>query len=347
MAILETEKRLLRALRGETVTPPPLWLMRQAGRYLPEYRKLRAKAESFLDFCYTPELAVEATLQPLARFPLDAAILFSDILVVPDALGQRVRFEEGEGPILDPIPERTAIDRLRTDGIRSHLAPVYEATRRIKAALPPHVAFIGFAGAPWTVAVYMVEGRGGTDCEKIKKLALRQPDELARLMAVLVEATALHLVHQIENGAEAVQIFDSWAGVLSESQFRRWVVEPTRVLVERVRAASPEVPIIGFPRGAGALYADYARETGVDAVSLDSAVPLAWAAAEVQSRCPVQGNLDNLALLVGGRTLEDEARRILAVLGRGPFVFNLGHGVLPDTPPEHVARLAAIVRGED
>jgi uroporphyrinogen decarboxylase len=318
--------------------------MRQAGRYLPEYREVRAKARDFLEFCYSPDLATEVTLQPLRRFSLDAAILFSDILVVPDALGQRVEFRDGEGPVLDPLRDSIAIAKLKTASVHDRFAPIYDTVRRIKGALPPHVTLIGFAGAPWTVAVYMVEGRGGTDCETIRKFALQKPADFARLIETLVEVTADYLVHQVRNGAEAIQIFDSWAGILSESQFRRWVIAPTKALAERFRKACPDTPIIGFPRGAGALYADYAAETGVDAVSLDSAVPLAWAAAELQSQCAVQGNLDNLALLVGGSILEEEARRILAALARGPFVFNLGHGVLPETPPDHVARLATIVR---
>jgi uroporphyrinogen decarboxylase len=340
-----TDKRLLRVLRGDVLTPPPLWLMRQAGRYLPEYRRVRAKAKTFLDFCYSPELATEVTLQPLRRFPLDAAILFSDILVVPDALGQRVEFKDSGGPVLEPVRDRAAIDKLKTAAIHDRFAPIYETVQRIKRALPAEATLIGFAGAPWTVAVYMVEGRGGTDCEEIRKFALQKPADFGRLIATLVEVTADYLIHQVRNGVEAIQIFDSWAGVLSESQFRQWVIAPTKALAERVRKARPEIPIIGFPRGAGALYADYVRATGVDAVSLDSTVPVAWAAAELQSRCAVQGNLDNLALLVGGPVLEAEARRILAAFARGPFVFNLGHGVLPETPPEHVAELAAIVRG--
>lgn len=327
------------------MTPPPLWLMRQAGRYLPEYRQVRAKVKDFLELCYSPALATEVTLQPLRRFPVDAAILFSDILVVPDVLGQRIEFRDGEGPVLEPVRDRAAIAKLKTASLHERFAPIYDAVRRIRRALPSHAALIGFAGAPWTVAVYMVEGRGGTYCETIRKFALHQPDDFALLIDTLVNVTADYLVHQARNGAEAIQIFDSWAGVLSESQFRQWVIAPTKALVERVRKEGPTVPIIGFPRGAGALYADYAAETGVDAVSLDSAVPLAWAAKEVQSLCAVQGNLDNLALLVGGSVLEEEARRILAALARGPFVFNLGHGVLPETPPEHVARLAALVRG--
>jgi uroporphyrinogen decarboxylase len=319
--------------------------MRQAGRYLPEYRRLREKAKDFLEFCYSPELAVEATQQPIRRFGFDAAILFSDILVIPDALGHEVQFVEGEGPRLQPIGDKEGFSKFRPEAIHARLEPVYETIRQLKQRLPAETALIGFAGAPWTISLYMVEGRGGTDCEKIKKLAFAEPGTFSVLIGILTEAISDYLIRQIKNGADAIQIFDSWAGILCESEFRRWVIAPTAAIVGKVRDACPGVPIIGFPRGAGALYADYVRETGVDAVGIDSAVPLAWAARELQSRVPVQGNLDNVALLAGGRALEDETRRILAALGGGPFVFNLGHGVLPGTPPEHVARLVEIVRG--
>jgi uroporphyrinogen decarboxylase len=342
----ETErvKPLIRALRGEGVIPPPLWLMRQAGRYLPEYRRLREKSKSFLDFCYSPELAVEASLQPIRRFAFDAAILFSDILVVPDALGQKVSFVEGEGPALQPVDGLEEFARLRPAQIHERLEPVYETVRQLKRQLPAATALIGFAGAPWTIAVYMVEGRGGTNCEKIKKLALQESAAFSSLIGILGQAISEYLIRQVKNGADVIQIFDSWAGILCESEFRRWVIAPTAAIVKNVRAACPGVPVIGFPRGAGALYADYVRETRIDAIGIDSAVPLAWAARELQSRVPVQGNLDNVALLAGGAALEEEARRILAALAAGPFVFNLGHGVLPETPPENVARLAEIVR---
>ncbi|MCP5368834.1 MAG: uroporphyrinogen decarboxylase [Hyphomicrobiales bacterium] len=338
-------KPFLRALRGETVTPPPVWLMRQAGRYLPEYRAVRKDARNFLEFCYTPDLAVEVTLQPLRRYAFDAAILFSDILVVPDALGQQVEFREGEGPVLEPIRDAAGLDRLDPGAVVGNLAPVFETLRRLSSEIPATTGLIGFAGAPWTVAVYMVEGRGGTDCGTARRWAYQDPAGFGRLMDLLVEATGLYLVEQVRNGAEAVQIFDSWAGVLSETQFRSLVIEPTRRIVERLRAAAPEVPIIGFPRQAGMMYEDYVAETGVDAVSMDSSVPLAFARDRLQTRCTVQGNLDNLLLIAGGEALDREVDRILDVLGGGPFVFNLGHGIMPPTPPENVARLVDRIRG--
>ena len=337
-------KPFLRALAGEVVTPPPIWLMRQAGRYLPEYRDIRTRSSEFLDFCYSPDLAVEATLQPIRRFDFDASILFSDILVVPDALGQDVAFREGEGPVLAPLETAADISRLDLIGLTDRLAPVYEIVERVRAGLPGSVALIGFAGAPWTLATYMIEGRGGSDFGTVRRWAY-SGDSFAALIDLLVDAVVDHLTAQIRHGAEAVQLFDSWAGVLSESQFRHWVITPTREIVRRLGDAFPGVPVIGFPRGAGALFAAYVRETGVAAVSLDSGVPLSWAADTLQPLCTVQGNLDNLALIAGGEVMELETRRILDALSKGPFVFNLGHGVLPDTSPEHVAELVALVRG--
>lgn len=337
-------KSFLRALAGESVTPSPMWLMRQAGRYLPEYRDLRTRSSGFLDFCYSPDLAVEATLQPIRRFGFDASILFSDILVVPDALGQDVAFREGEGPVLAPLDSAADISRLERGGLIEHLAPVYEIVERLRRELPDPVALIGFAGAPWTLATYMVEGRGGSDFGKVRRWA-DTGESFATLIDLLVDAITDHLTAQIRHGAEAVQLFDSWAGVLSESQFRRWVIEPTKEIVHRLGEACPGVPVIGFPRGAGVLYADYVRDTGVAAVSLDSGVPLSWAAEILQPICTVQGNLDNLALIAGGDLMASEVRRILDALSAGPFVFNLGHGVLPDTPAQHVADLVTLVRG--
>jgi uroporphyrinogen decarboxylase len=341
---VRTEKRLLKALRSEPVDRPPIWLMRQAGRYLPEYRELRARAGGFLDLCYRPELAVEATLQPIRRFGFDAAILFSDILVVPHALGVALDYREGEGPVLEPVRDLQAVARLRLEGLTVRLAPVYEAVGRLVEALPRETALIGFAGAPWTVATYMVEGAGGSH-DRVKLWAFSAPEEFDRLIEVLTEATLAHLRAQLAAGAEAVQLFDTWAGVLPEPAFRRWCLAPTRAIVARLKAEFPAAPAIGFPRGAGALLADYAAETGVDAVGLDSAVPLGWARETVQRRIAVQGNLDPLVLVAGGAAMEAEAERILAALGQGPFVFNLGHGVLPQTPPEHVAALVKLVAG--
>ena len=341
------EKKLLRALRGETVSPPPIWLMRQAGRYLKEYRTVRAAAGSFLDLCYTPELAAEVTRQPIKRYGFDAAILFSDILVVPHGLGQDVRFVENEGPKLAAIDRAAGLDDLQPDRMIDRLAPVYRTVEILAATLPDETALIGFAGAPWTVACYMVEGSGSRDFAAVKGFAYRDPNGFGALIDILIDATAQHLCAQIAAGAEAVQIFDSWAGVLPDAAFRRWIIAPTKTLVARVREAYPDTPIIGFPRAAGAMYAEYAVETGVDAVSLDTTVPTAWAAETLQTRMPVQGNLDPVALLTGGVGLDESVDRILAAFDGGPFIFNLGHGIIKETPPEHVAHLVARVRGVD
>ena len=335
---------LLRVLNGETLTPPPFWLMRQAGRYLPEYRTLREKARDFLEFCYTPALAVEATLQPLRRFDMDAAILFSDILVVPHALGQSVSFQEGKGPVLEAVRDLDGLRRLNSGRLQEVLNPVYEAVAALKRALPDKTALIGFAGAPWTLATYMVEGRGGTDHGHTKSWAYQDPEGFGELIGLLTAAVSTHLSRQIESGAEVVQLFDSWAGVLAETQFRRWVIEPTAEIVRHLKDKHPKTRVIGFPRGAGALYREYAEATDVDAIAIDGTVPAAWAADALQRGRAVQGNLDNLALVNGGETLANETHRILGALGGGPFIFNLGHGVLPGTPPENVARLASLIR---
>lgn len=345
MKIPSNKKRMIRALRGETLERPPFWLMRQAGRYLPEYRKIRKDSKNFLDFCYTPDLAVEVTLQPLRRYHMDAAILFSDILVVPDALGQNVKFTEGEGPILDPIRSAEDIRRLNPDRIGNHLTPVFEILNRLAMEIPRETALIGFAGAPWTLAVYMVEGRGGTDCGHILEWADNRAEEFQVLMNLLVEATADYLVRQVESGAEIIQLFDSWAGVLNEDQFRRWIIEPTRRIVDHLHERCPGVPVIGFPRNVGRLADDYVSNTGVDGVSLDQETPLDWIAGTLQPKCTVQGNLDNKTLIAGGQDLDRATIKILRILSGGPFIFNLGHGVLPETPPDHVARVAELVRG--
>lgn len=341
---MTSEKPFLRALRGEAVTPAPCWFMRQAGRYLPEYRELRTRASNFLDFCFTPDLAVEATRQPLRRYAFDAAILFSDILVIPHGLGQKVEFREGEGPVLEAITSVGDMDGLDVAGVGERLAPVMETVRQVAGGLDDKTALIGFAGAPFTVALYMVEGRGGTEGTNVRRWAAEKPDEFGRLIDILCDATSAYLIDQIDNGAEALQLFDSWAGLLPESQFRRWIIEPNRRIVEQVRVARPDVPIIGFPRNAGVQYRDFVTETGVDGVSIDATVPLDWAAEELQSRCTVQGNLDNHLLLCGGDVMEADVGRILDTLGGGPFIFNLGHGVLPPTPPEHVGRVVELIR---
>ena len=340
-------KRFLQALQGETLSPPPLWLMRQAGRYLPEYREIRSNAKNFLHFCYTPDLAVEVTLQPLRRYAFDAAILFSDILVIPDALGQKVEFITGQGPQLEPIKNEAQLEAtLDPSNLHEHLAPVYETVRRLSQEIPDTTALIGFAGAPWTVATYMVEGKGSKNYEEIRSIAYSDPIFFQRLIDMLVESTAMYLIEQAHRGAECLQVFDSWAGVLSEQQFYKWSIEPMARIVERVKAVHPNVPIIGFPRGAGPLYEDYIRETKVDGVGLDHTVPLEWARDVLQPLTTVQGTLDNLLLVAGGEQMEREVARILEMLGNGPFIFNLGHGIVPQTPPEHVERLCALVRGE-
>ncbi|KZD12825.1 uroporphyrinogen decarboxylase [Oceanibaculum pacificum] len=339
-----TRKPMLRALSGERLERPPFWLMRQAGRYLPEYRELRAKAGGFLDLCFNPALACEVTLQPIRRYGMDAAILFSDILVVPHGLGQKVAFKEGEGPVLDPIRSADDMAMLSLDGFHGRVEAVYETVERIKASLPPETALIGFAGSPWTVATYMAEGGGSKEYVSVKRWAYGDPQSFARLIDLLVEATIAYLDRQVQAGAEILQLFDSWAGVLPEPAFRRWVIEPTQRIVAALKQRHPHVPIIGFPRGAGALYRDYAAESGVNAISLDTAVPVDWAATELQSSLPVQGNLDPILLVAGGAVLDAEIERILAGFAAGPHIFNLGHGVTQTTPPENVEALARRLR---
>jgi uroporphyrinogen decarboxylase len=336
--------RFLRALRGEPIAPPPIWLMRQAGRYLPEYRKVRSQIGSFLDLCRTPGLAAEVTLQPLRRFDLDAAIVFSDILIVPHGLGQRVDFIEGEGPRLEPVRSASELMKLDPEAASGRFAPVYETLKLVVAALPPEIPVIGFCGAPWTVATYMVEGSGSKEQAKARLWAYRDAATFQNLIDVLVETSIAYLLGQVEAGAGALQIFDSWAGGLPEDEFARWCIAPTRAIVSGVKASAPEVPMIGFPRGCGVLAERYARETGVDAIGCDTSLPLSYMRESLQSRLPVQGNLDPLLLMAGGDRLDRRVDEIVNVLGAGPFVFNLGHGVMPETPPEHVARLVARVK---
>jgi uroporphyrinogen decarboxylase len=342
--VTQASKSLLRALKGEACTPPPVWLMRQAGRHLPEYRATRAKAKTFLDLCLTPDLAVEVTLQPIRRYGFDAAILFSDILVVPHALGQKVWFEEGVGPKLEPVRRVDDLGKLRGGDVHQPLAPVYETLRRLRAELPKETTLIGFAGAPWTVASYMVEGGSSKDHAVAKTWAYRAPEEFQKLIDLVVEATAAYLIAQVEAGAEVLQIFDSWAGVWPEDALRRWCLAPAQEIVRRVKAAHPDVPVILFPRGVGAMYETFASDSGADALSLDTTVPLGWARDRLQSQVAVQGNLDPLLLVAGGAALHDGAARILETLGRGPFIFNLGHGITPEAPTEHVAALVEQVR---
>ena len=339
-----TDKPLLRALAGEVLSIPPIWLMRQAGRYLPEYRKIRQTAESFLSLCFNPQLATEVTLQPIRRFGFDAAIVFSDILVVPHALGQRVGFEAGEGPRLDPLSEPKALGRLRPVIDHTALGPVYETIARVKSQLPAAVALLGFCGAPWTLATYMIAGRGTPDQLPARVFAYRHPEAFAELIDRLVEASSAYLTRQFEAGADAVQIFDTWAGVLPDDEFEHWCIEPAAQIVAKVRHRIPGAKIIGFPRGGGTRLGKYLTAVAVDAIGLDWMVELAFAREQVQSRRTIQGNLDPLALLVGGDTLDRSVDAILEAFTSGPFVFNLGHGVLPDTPIAHVERLVARVR---
>ena len=341
-----SDPSLLRVLRGESLSPPPIWLMRQAGRYLPEYRALRAQAGDFLTLCYTPAFAAEVTLQPIRRFGFDAAIVFADILLVPHALGVGLRFAEGEGPKLDPIRDTTGLARL-TDSVRAadKLAPVYETLSLVRAKLPRDVALIGFAGAPWTVATYVAEGGGSTDQAAAKLWAYRDPLGFEKLIDVLTEATIVYLERQIEAGADVLQIFESWASGLSEPMFERLCMRPTARIVSALKVRHPSVPIIGFPRGSGVLAVRYAAETGVDAIGLDTAQPIGWMREQLARPMAMQGNLDPLALVAGGEALASGVRGILAAAAGTPFVFNLGHGIVPQTDPAHVQTLIDLVRG--
>jgi len=338
------EKPMLRVLNGERLERPPIWIMRQAGRYLPEYRELRTRAKSFLDFCYSPALATEAVMQPLRRFPLDAAILFSDILVVPDALGQKVWFVEGEGPRLEPLLGREDWRLGEPEKAIQRLAPVYETVERIKANISADVALIGFAGGPWTVATYMLQGRGG-DKDEARRAVYQRGADVDALLDLLVETTAQHLLAQVKAGADCLQIFESWSEGLPPIVFQRVIVGPTRKLVQRLRELGVTVPIIGFPRGAGAGLSAYAHETGVTAVGIDTQTSADFAIEEAPEGMPLQGNLDPQTLVVGGAVLEDAARDVIAAFELAPHIFNLGHGITPDASPDHVAKLVDIVKG--
>jgi len=348
MDAVNSPKPLLRALAGEAVWPPPIWLMRQAGRYLPEYREIRAQAGDFISLCTNPELAAEVTLQPIRRYGLDAAILFSDILMVPWGLGQPLRFAQGEGPLLEPIRDQAGLDKLDLAGLGQRTAPIMATVGLVREALDQHaprVGLIGFAGSPFTVACYMVEGHGSKDFATTRGLAFSDPAFFGRLIRILTEATTEYLCAQVEAGAEVIMLFDSWAGMLSPAQFRRWVIEPTAILVRALRKRYPTLPIIGFPRLAGAMLPEYATRTGVSCVGMDSSMDPRWAAGAVPAGVAVQGNLDPLALVAGGAAMEAEARSILAALRGRPAVFNLGHGIVPQTSPEHVGALVRLVRG--
>jgi uroporphyrinogen decarboxylase len=337
-------KSILRVLAGERCRPPPLWLMRQAGRYLPEYRALREQAGSFLDLCFNPELAAEVTLQPIRRFGFDAAILFSDILVVPHALGQQVSFAAGEGPRLAPVIGRDGLGIIAGRIDLDALGAVFETIRIVRAKLPPEVTLLGFCGAPWTVATYMVAGCGTPDQAPARLFAYGDPENFAKLIDILVDASVDYLAAQLEAGVDAVQLFDTWAGVLGPDEFARWSIAPARRIVAGVRQRVPGAKIIGFPRGAGTLLKAYVESVDVDAVGLDWMIDRGFAREEIQHRRPVQGNLDPLALLAGGAALDRETDAVLQHFGGGPFIFNLGHGILPETPIAHVEQMIARVR---
>ncbi len=335
---------VLEALSGRLQDRPPFWFMRQAGRSLPEYRALRADAGSFLELCYNPALAAEATLQPIRRFDMDAAILFADILLVPQGLGVALDYRQGEGPVLSTVRSPAEIAALDLAGLHDRVAPVYETVRRVRAELAPEKALIGFAGAPWTVATYMVEGGGSADHARTRQWSYQDPAAFQSLIDLLVEATVEYLGAQVRAGADAVQLFDTWAGILSETGFRQWSIAPTKAVVAGLRAEFPDLPIIGFPRQAGPRLPDYVRETGVSAVGLDFSVPLDWARTEIQPHVAVQGNLDPALLVAGGEAMLRQARVVRETLRSGAFIFNLGHGIMPETPVEHVAALADLLR---
>ena len=343
MSVMD-KSSLIDALSGQASRIPPIWMMRQAGRYLPEYRKIRATVPGFLDLCFTPELATEVTLQPIRRFGLDAAILFSDILVVPHALGQTVTFSAGEGPLLTPTMGAKEIAALSKRIDLVALAPVFETIRRVRAELAPRVALLGFCGAPWTVATYMVAGRGTPDQAPARLFAYREPMAFAALIDILVEASSDYLVEQFRAGVDAVQLFDTWAGVLGGREFDRWCIEPARRIVANVRGRVPNAKIIGFPRGAGTSLLRYVEHVAVDAIGLDWMIDRAFAHDQIQSRRPVQGNLDPLALLAGGAALDDAVDEVMGAFAAKPFIFNLGHGILPETPIAHVEQMLARVR---
>ena len=337
-------KPLLEVLSGRRQAVPPLWMRRQAGRYLPEYRDVRARAGGFLDLCFTPELAAEVTLQPIRRFNFDAAIIFSDILVIPYALGRNVRFEVGEGPRLDPLDTPDKVRTLSSTGDFTKLELVFEALRRVRRELDPRITLIGFCGAPWTVATYMVAGRGTPDQAPARMMAYRQPEAFSQIIDALVENSIRYLLGQLAAGADVLQIFDTWAGVLPPREFLRWSVEPTRRIVEGVRSKVPGARIIGFPRGAAALLPGYVDATGVDAVSIDWTAEPSLIRERIQTRVAVQGNLDPLVLITGGDALNRGVDDVLANFAGGRLIFNLGHGIQPETPIAHVEQMIKRVR---
>ena len=342
-SMASADKPLLAVLKGERRDPPPIWLMRQAGRYLPEYRALRADKGGFLDLVYDPTAAAEVTLQPLKRFAFDGAILFSDILIVPYAIGQKLWFEAGEGPRLAPTMAEARIRDL--EPALARLDPIYETVRRVKAELSPETTFLGFAGSPWTVATYMIAGQGSREQAEARRLAYADPGKMHSILDLIATTTVEYLSGQVEAGVDAVQLFDSWSGSLAPAQFERFVIARTAWIVAELKKRHPHIAVIGFPKGAGGKLGAYARETGVDAIGLDETVDPAWANRELPDGMPVQGNLDPLALIAGGEPLRDAALRILDALSSRPHIFNLGHGISQDTPIAHVEQLVELVKG--
>ncbi len=339
------EKLLIRTLKGETTPVPPVWLMRQAGRYLPEYRATRETAGGFLNLCYSPDFAVEVTLQPIRRFGFDASILFSDILVVPHAMGRDVWFETGEGPRLNPWTDDQPVPVLDLESFHAHLAPVYETIGRLREELPKETSLIGFSGAPWTLATYVIAGRGKDDQAAARKLMFSNPARFKALIDVLADAISHYLIRQIDSGAEVVQIFDSWAGALAPNAFDAYCIEPTVRIVNAVRAAHPDTPIIGFPRAVGSEYVDFTKATGVDGISIDQTASPDWAAKAIQPHCAVQGNLEPMHMVTGGDAMLADIDRIRAALSGGPHIFNLGHGITPDANIDNVHALLKRIRG--
>ncbi|MDA9619325.1 uroporphyrinogen decarboxylase [Alphaproteobacteria bacterium] len=340
---IHNDKLLIRALNGEITERVPFWFMRQAGRYLPEYMKLREKAGSFLDLAYNSEFATEVTLQPLKRFNMDGAILFSDILVIPHALGQELAFRKGEGPVLTPVNNIKTLDALSMDGMHDHLSPVYQTISNLSKKLPSEVALIGFAGAPWTVATYMVGGRGSKDQAETRLMAYQDRKTFSKLIDLLINSTSEYLIKQVDHGAEALQIFDSWSGSLPADEFITWCVEPVQKIIENIRKVYPNIPIIGFPKGAGAKLKNYIKKTKVTAVSIDTSMSTSWVRSTIQPLCTVQGNLDPLLLVGGGVALKKAVYHILDHLKDGGHVFNLGHGIIPQTPTENVKLVSDII----
>lgn len=340
---MTNNKLFLQTLKGHQSDRVPFWFMRQAGRYLPEYMALRKEAGSFLDLCYNPDFATEVTLQPIRRFNMDAAILFSDILVIPHALGQDLAFKTGEGPVLTPVDNLEKFKKLSMEKLHDHLNPVYQTIDKLSHKLPGHVALIGFAGAPWTVATYMVNGKGSKDQAETRLMAYQDRETFQKLIDLLVKSTSEYLIKQVDHGAEALQIFDSWSGTLPADEFIQWCVKPVQQIIENIRRRHPDVPIIGFPKGAGAKMKNYIKKTGVDAISIDTSTSTSWVRDVVQPLCCVQGNLDPLLLVRGGAPLEKAVYHILDHLKDGAHVFNLGHGIIPQTPPENVKILSDIL----